>query len=104
MATVTEHTAQPSLLVGLTLRVVICSTPLDSSSQRYTLTLRRSGPPELRMAREGDTNPSLRETLRVQTAPPSNLLFEIKSGLTLASFSMQERMETGALYNFCVSI
>lgn len=55
----TEHTTQPSLLVGLTLRVIIFSTPLDSSLQRYTLTLRRSGPLELRMAREGAINPSL---------------------------------------------
>lgn len=55
----TQHTAYPSLLVDLTLRVVIFPTPLDSSLQRYTLTLRRSGPLELRMVRKGDTNPSL---------------------------------------------
>lgn len=36
--------------------------------------------------------------------PPSNLLFEIKSGLTLAFFFVQERMETGVLYNVCVSV
>lgn len=68
-----------------------------------------SDPQEIRTPRTEDGERgaykplSLRNT-QSANCPPSNLLFEIKSGLTLASFSMQERMETGVLYNFCVSV